>query len=99
VGHPQLKNIDMNTTLKIKKEYSIKNVDNLKPARKEQVLLLYLLNQVTSLQGAELIEHHLDVTIPMIGEYGESIYNVRAHLRWKKRKVLRELLTNHLELR
>jgi hypothetical protein len=89
----------MNTEIKLKREYHIKDTDNLKPNRKEQILLLYAFNKITSLYGNELIEHILNVTIPMIGEYGESQYNVRAHLRWKKRKVLTYLLNNYLVLK
>lgn len=85
--------------LKLKKEYRFKNTDKLKPNRKEQVLLIYLYSKLTSLHGSELIEHLINVILPMRGNKNESIYNVRTQQRFNKRKVLKKLEKDYLELK
>lgn len=87
-------------TFKLRKQYRIKHAYNeLKPNRKEQVLMMWSLNKITNLSGGKLIEHILNHTIPMVGEYRDKEYNVRTHQRWTKRKVLRQLETKCLELK
>lgn len=70
--------------------------NTIKTNHREQVLLLFSLHQLTGLIGSELVEHYVDLIIPMVKKFGEQGYSGITSHRAKRRKHINYLHHNYL---